>query len=61
MGRGDQLGRQWRIIQTLISSRKGKSEAGLVNDPNSPENSLRDIGGAKRCLALIPTSHMPAF
>ena len=29
MARGDQLARQWRIIQTLISSRKGKSAADL--------------------------------
>ena len=40
MARGDHSGRQWKIIQTLISSRKGKSAADLVNDPNSSENSL---------------------
>ncbi len=27
MARGDQLGRQWKIIQTLVSARKGKSAA----------------------------------
>jgi predicted DNA-binding transcriptional regulator YafY len=27
MARGDQLGRQWKIIQTLISSKLGKSAA----------------------------------
>jgi hypothetical protein len=27
MARGDQLGRQWKIIQTLISSKMGKSAA----------------------------------
>jgi len=30
MARGDQLARQWKIIQTLISSRKGKSVADLA-------------------------------
>jgi predicted DNA-binding transcriptional regulator YafY len=32
MARGDQLARQWKIIQTLISSRMGKSAAGLAED-----------------------------
>ena len=32
MARGDQLARQWRIIQTLISARHGKSAAGLALD-----------------------------
>ena len=32
MARGDQLARQWRIIQTLISARHGKSVAGLAQD-----------------------------
>jgi predicted DNA-binding transcriptional regulator YafY len=32
MARGDQLARQWKIIQTLISSRKGKSAADLSED-----------------------------
>jgi predicted DNA-binding transcriptional regulator YafY len=31
MARGDQLGRQWKIIQMLISSRKGKSAADLAD------------------------------
>ena len=30
MARGDQLGRQWRIIQTLISSRLGRTAAQLA-------------------------------
>ncbi len=30
MARGDQLSRQWRIIQTLISSRQGKSASELA-------------------------------
>jgi predicted DNA-binding transcriptional regulator YafY len=30
MARGDQLARQWKIIQTLISSRMGKSAADLA-------------------------------
>jgi hypothetical protein len=32
MARGDQLGRQWKIIQILISSRKGKSAAELAEE-----------------------------
>ena len=32
MARGDQLGRQWRIIQTLVSSRMGKSAADLADE-----------------------------
>jgi len=32
MARGDQLARQWRIIQTLISSRQGKSATDLAQD-----------------------------
>jgi len=32
MARGDQLARQWRIIQILISSRMGKSAADLANE-----------------------------
>jgi hypothetical protein len=32
MARGDQLGRQWRIIQTLITSKQGKSAAELADD-----------------------------
>ena len=32
MARGDQLARQWKIIQTLISSRMGKSAADLAED-----------------------------
>jgi predicted DNA-binding transcriptional regulator YafY len=32
MPRGDQLGRQWKIIQSLISARKGKSVAELAQN-----------------------------
>ncbi|MCP4623413.1 MAG: transcriptional regulator [bacterium] len=32
MARGDQLSRQWRIIQTLISSRHGRSVSNLAQD-----------------------------
>lgn len=31
MPRGDQMGRQWKIIQTLISSKTGKSVAELID------------------------------
>jgi hypothetical protein len=32
MAKGDRLSRQWKIIQTLISSRRGKSAADLDHD-----------------------------
>jgi len=32
MPRGDQLAKQWKIIQTLITSRRGKSAAELAED-----------------------------
>jgi len=32
MARGDQLGRQWKIIQALMSSRKGKSVSELARE-----------------------------
>jgi predicted DNA-binding transcriptional regulator YafY len=32
MARGDQLARQWRILQSLISSRRGKSAADLARE-----------------------------
>jgi predicted DNA-binding transcriptional regulator YafY len=44
MARGDQLGRQWKIIQTLISSRKGKSAAELAQDLEChPRTVYRDL------------------
>jgi hypothetical protein len=44
MGRGDQLARQWRIIQTLISSKHGRPVADLVNDKNChPRTIYREL------------------
>src|SRR5512139_3999710 len=44
MGRGDQLARQWRIIQTLISSKQGKSVGEFVKDENChPRTIYRDL------------------
>ncbi len=44
MARGDQLGRQWKIIQTLISSRKGKSAADLAQNLEChPRTLYRDL------------------
>jgi len=44
MARGDQLGRQWRIIQTLISSRIGKSAADLAEEMEChPRTVYRDL------------------
>jgi len=44
MARGDQLGRQWRIIQTLISSKMGKSAAKLAEEIEChPRTVYRDL------------------
>ena len=44
MARGDQLGRQWQIIQTLISSRIGKSAAELAKELEcNPRTIYRDL------------------
>lgn len=44
MARGDQLGRQWHLIQTLIVARTGKSVADLANDlACHPRTVYRDL------------------
>jgi len=44
MARGDQLGRQWRIIQTLISSTRGRSAAELAEEVEChPRTLYRDL------------------
>ena len=44
MARGDQLARQWKIIQTLISSKMGKSAADLAEDLEChPRTVYRDL------------------
>jgi predicted DNA-binding transcriptional regulator YafY len=44
MARGDQLARQWRIIQTLVSSKYGKTVADLVKEKNChPRTIYRDL------------------
>ena len=44
MARGDQLARQWKIIQTLISSRTGKSAAELADELEChPRTLYRDL------------------
>jgi predicted DNA-binding transcriptional regulator YafY len=44
MARGDQLARQWKIIQTLITSRRGKSAAELAEDLEChPRTLYRDL------------------
>jgi predicted DNA-binding transcriptional regulator YafY len=44
MARGDQLGRQWRIIQTLLTSRTGKSAADLADEMEAhPRTVYRDL------------------
>ena len=44
MARGDQLSRQWKIIQTLISSRMGKSAADLAEELEChPRTVYRDL------------------
>jgi len=63
MARGDQLARQWRIIQTLIASKHGKSVAELVKDEKChPWTVYRDLealhngvaGGAHAQIAVLP-------
>jgi len=44
MARGDQLGRQWKIIQTLISSSRGKSAVELAEELHCHRRTLyRDL------------------
>ena len=44
MARGDQLARQWKIIQTLITSKLGKSSAELAEDLEChPRTLYRDL------------------
>ena len=44
MARGDQLGRQWKIIQTLNSSKLGKSAADLAEELEChPRTVYRDL------------------
>jgi predicted DNA-binding transcriptional regulator YafY len=44
MARGDQLARQWKIIQTLITLKKGKSAAELATDLDiHPRTVYRDL------------------
>ena len=44
MARGDQLGRQWSIIQSLISSHMGKSAADMAKDLEcNPRTVYRDL------------------
>ncbi len=44
MARGDQLARQWRILQTLIASRRGKSAAELAGEVDChPRTVYRDL------------------
>jgi predicted DNA-binding transcriptional regulator YafY len=44
MARGDQLGRQWRIIQTLLTSKLGKSAADLAEEMEAnPRTVYRDL------------------
>ncbi len=44
MARGDQLARQWKIFQTLVSSRYGKSVADLAKDLDCHQRTVyRDL------------------
>ncbi len=44
MARGDQLGRQWRIIQTLLTSRRGKTASDLADQlACHPRTVYRDL------------------
>ncbi len=44
MARGDQLGRQWRVLQTLITSKRGRSAAELADELEChPRTVYRDL------------------
>jgi len=44
MARGDQLARQWRIIQTLVTSKYGKTVGDLVKEEDChPRTIYRDL------------------
>ncbi len=44
MARGDQLGRQWKIIQILISAKKGRSVSDLADQlETNPRSVYRDL------------------
>jgi predicted DNA-binding transcriptional regulator YafY len=44
VARGDQLGRQWRVLQTLIASKRGKSAAELADELEChPRTVYRDL------------------
>lgn len=56
MARGDQLGRQWKIIQTLTSARRGKSVAELAMDLDChPRTVYRDLEALELAGFLIYT------
>ena len=44
MARGDQLGRQWKIIRSLIASKRGKSVQDLASELSChPRTVYRDL------------------
>ena len=66
MARGDQLGRQWKIIQTLVSARKGKSAAELAEVLEChPRTLYRDLeapaGGGVAHILIRNTANSRGF
>jgi len=55
MARGDQLARQWRIIQTLVSSRQGKSVPDLAQDLSCHKRTVY------RDLEALQTAGFPVY
>ena len=56
MPRGDQIGRQWSIIQTLISSRMGKTAAELAEiDPDNSTAYRDNASVAKQSIQQLDT------
>ena len=55
MARGDQLARQWRILQSLIAARRGKSAADLAREL---ENHWRTV---YRDLEALQLAGFPIF
>ncbi len=59
MARGDQLGRQWKIIQKLISSKKGKTASALSDDLGCTKRTIyRDLEALQKAgFPVLATMH----